>query len=175
MNNMDFTTSTPIVDTTTNLDANVFTATQTNGNYDLSHELVDPNPIEVSTNFSTQQTEYNQYQTSEPATFDTTQNVDINTFEATTTQHVVEEAPAFDTAQFAQSEPAVEQAPAFDNTQFTQSEPVVEQTPAFDTTQFTQSEPIVDTTTTFDATQFTHSEPVVDTTTTFDATQFTQN
>ena len=49
INNIDFTASTPAVDTNTNFEINTTTAETTYGQTDLTHELVDPNPIETMT------------------------------------------------------------------------------------------------------------------------------
>ena len=83
INNIDFTASTPAVDTNTNFEINTTTAETTYGQTDLTHELVDPNPIETNVNFSTQAPTTEQ-------TFDTTTNVDINTFAETSAEPVVD-------------------------------------------------------------------------------------
>ena len=201
INNLELTTSIPAVEANENVNINTTMPEPTYENTDLIHELVDPNPIETDVNFSAQQTNINEYQ-NVGATFDTTANLDMNTFgEAAaveaipsfdttafaSTEQTVDTTPAFDTTAFTQSEPVVDTTPdfdttactqcqqAFDTTAFTQSEPVVVTTPASDITAFTQSEPTVDTSPSFDINALSTTEPVVDTTPAFDTTAFTQN
>ena len=138
INNIDFTASTPAVDTNTNFEINTTTAETTYGQTDLTHELVDPNPIETNVNFSTQAPTTEQ-------TFDTTTNVDINTFAETSAEPVVDTTPAFDANAFTTTEQTVDTTPAFDATAFTTNEQTVDTTQAFDATAFTTNEQTVDT------------------------------
>ena len=112
VNNIDFTASTPAVDTSANFDVNAFTTTATTTtttttNVDLTHELVDPNPIPTNKNFALDQpTSFNEYQSTQPA-IDTTNTVDLNAFAATATTTT---EPTFDATAFStttQSEPIV--------------------------------------------------------------------
>ena len=141
INNINITTSIPTAEVNENVNINTTMPESTYESTDLIHELVDPNPIETDANFSTQQININEYQNVQ-TTFDTTTNVDMNTFGEA---KAVEAIPSFDATAFASTEQTVDTSPAFDTTAFTQSEPVVDTTPAFDTTAYTQSEPVVDT------------------------------
>ena len=135
INNINITTSIPTAEVNENVNINTTMPESTYESTDLIHELVDPNPIETDANFSTQQININEYQNVQ-TTFDTTTNVDMNTFGEA---EAVEAIPSFDATAFASTEQTVDTSPAFDTTAFTQSEPVVDTTPAFDTTAFTQS------------------------------------
>ena len=144
INNINFTASTPaIVDTNTNFEIKTTTTETSYGQTDLTHELVDPNPIETNVNFSTQAPNINEYPTTQP-TFDTTTNVDINTFSETTAQPVVDTTPAFDATAFTNTEQTVDTTQAFDTTALTTTEPAVDTTPAFDATALTSTEQTVD-------------------------------
>ena len=190
VNNIDFTASTPAVDTSANFDVNAFTTTATTTtttttNVDLTHELVDPNPIPTNKNFALDQpTSFNEYQSTQPA-IDTTNTVDLNAFAATaTTTEPTFDATAFTTT--TQSEPIVETntqnvdlnafaatattestaMPTFDTTAFTTTQ--AEATPSFDATAVTTTQQETTTTTqNFDLNAFTSPQP------TFDATAFT--
>ena len=135
INNINITTSIPTAEVNENVNINTTMPESTYESTDLIHELVDPNPIETDANFSTQQININEYQNVQ-TTFDTTTNVDMNTFGEA---EAVEAIPSFDATAFASTEQTVDTSPAFDTTAFTQSEPVVDTTPAFDTTAFTQT------------------------------------
>ena len=175
MNNIDFTASTPTMDSTPAFDINAFTTpgqefTATTTHSDLTHELVEPNPITVSKNFADEQV---LYRASVPA------KLDINAIaKANSTQPVVESTPSFDILAFTatNTEPVVESTPTFDYTAFTQSEPIVDTTtPTVENEEFitTTSEAVVDTTPAFDTSAFT--QPIAETTQAFDTTAFTTN
>ena len=76
INNLDFTaSSSAVVDTNTNFDFNTTTAETTYGQTDFAES----NPIETGANFSAQETNINEYQATQ-TTFDSSANLDINTF-----------------------------------------------------------------------------------------------
>ena len=172
INKIDFTASTPAVDTNTNFEINTTTTETTYGQTNLAHELVDPNPIETNVNFSTQGPNINELPASEP-TYDTTANTDINTFAQTSAEPVVDTTPSFDANAFPSTEQTFDTTQAFDANTFTSTEQTVDTTPAFDATAFTATQQNVDTTQAFDATAFTATQQNVDTTQAFDATAFT--
>ena len=96
INNINITTSIPTAEVNENVNINTTMPESTYESTDLIHELVDPNPIETDANFSTQQININEYQNVQ-TTFDTTTNVDMNTFGEA---EAVEAIPSFDATAF---------------------------------------------------------------------------